>query len=277
MGDQATQTGAPVEVPQQDASDAAPPISQHSGPGYLTGELSPASAVPYAIYPEQPTSSRHAFASQLDMAYQQQRNAPFDMSAMANALPPGPYRAQPYSPGHQMLPASFGTPTTMSPMAAPQYYIPQQAHPGQFYTTAVPPQPPSALPPVPDLGYYQSPVIMSQQLHTGPQYYYPPPTHYPGNSHYIQGQPPPVQYGLTFHQPPDMRFRQPQPGGGHETNPSSPVSQINGQCRCPILLEDYDTKIPQGQPRATRTSSEGHRGSHGRAVSVTPGWRVPWE
>ncbi len=210
------------------------------------------------------------------MAYQQQRNPPFDMSPMASALPPGPYRAQPYSPSHHMPGASFGTPTTMGPIAAPQYYFPQHAHMGQFYTSPLPPQPPSTLPPASDLGYYQSPVIMSQQLHTGPQYYYPPPAHFPGNSHYIQGQPPPVQYGLSFHQQPDMRFRQ-QPGGHETTNPSSPVSQINGQRRRPISLEDCDTKISQGQPGATRILSEGRRGSHGRAVSVVYGRRRPWD
>ncbi len=233
MGDRAAQPGAPAEIPPQCAADTALPTPTHSEPDRLATDLSPAPSVPHypTMYTEQTTGSRHAFASQLDMAYQQQRNAPFDMSAMANTLPQGPYRAPSYSHGPQMVTAPFGTPSAMSPTtAAPQYYIPQHTNMGHFYTAPLPSQPHMAPPPPgSELGYYQSPVMMTQQLHAGPQYYYPATAQFSGHPHYVQGQAAPGQYGLAFpQQQPDMRYQQSQPGS-HEMNPSSPVPQSDGQ------------------------------------------------
>jgi hypothetical protein len=234
MGDNAAQPGAQAEF-SHDAPAAASAASAHTGPGRRNDDgHSPPSSVPQPQYQshEQPAISPPAFVSQLDMAYQQRRT-PFDMNAMANALPQGPYRTHPYNHGPPMPGAQFATPTTMAPMAMPQYYVPQHTHIGQFYTTPLAPQPPSTLPPRSDLGYYQSPVMMNQQLHAPQQYYYTPGGQFPAQGHHMQGQVALGQYGLpSMHQHPDPRSRQPVLNG-HEGGPPSPIPHANGQPRYP--------------------------------------------
>lgn len=247
MGDNAPQPGAPAEF-SHDAPAAASPASLHTGSGcHNDGGPSSSSPGPQPQYQsnEQPTIPPPAFASQLEMAYQQRRT-PFDMNAMANALPQGPYRPQPYNHGPQMPGAQFATPTTMGPMAMPQYYVPQHTHIGQFYPTPLAPQPPSTLPPRSELGYYQSPVMMNQQIHAPQQYYYTPSGQFPAQNHHIQGQVALGQYGLPgMHQHPDPRSRQSLPNG-HDAVPSSPVPHTNGQRRYPNVLKDQCTNNPTG-------------------------------
>jgi hypothetical protein len=177
------------------------------------------------------------------MTYQQ-RMVPFDFSAMANALPQQPYRAQGYSQSPQryntasmvspgttaQLPASQFGAATMGPVPTQQYYLPQHMHMAQYYQTSLSPQAPTTQPSRVELGYYQSPVIMNQPPHPGTQFYYTPAAPFPGQAPHVQGQFAPGQYGMpTLHQYPDPRSRQLQPGS-HEANLVSPAHhQKNGQ------------------------------------------------
>ncbi|KAK4131988.1 hypothetical protein BT67DRAFT_426838 [Trichocladium antarcticum] len=176
----------------------------------------------------------------------------YDFSAMANALPPQPYRPQGYgqnpqryntatasmmSPGTaaQVPAAQYGGGTAGMGLAqAQQYYLPHHMHMAPFYPTPLPPQPPTGLPPRPELGYYQSPVVMSQPPHPAAQFYYTPAPPFPGQVPHVQGQFPPGQYGMpTPPQYPDSRTRQLQlQPGNRETNSVHP-SVVRGPPRKP--------------------------------------------
>ncbi|KAK3310316.1 YT521-B-like domain-containing protein [Chaetomium strumarium] len=238
MGDHTTHSGAPAEVlphPQDAPAGATPASAQYPYP-YPSASVGPT----YQRHQEQPAGSQHAFMSQLDMT-QQQRTAPFDMNAMANALPQQqqPYRAQyhglshdapryspattmgMFSPGTpaQNYAAQFGAAGMMSTVTAQQYYVPQHAaRMAQFYPTAMSPQPPSALPPRTDLGYYPSPLVLNQPPHAALQYYYTPAV--PAQGHIPLGQ-----YGVpNLQQQPDPRTRQPQQGS-QGVAPAAPSDQ----------------------------------------------------
>ncbi|KAK4239444.1 zinc finger CCCH domain-containing protein 45 [Achaetomium macrosporum] len=237
MGDHTTQPGAPAEVlPHlQDAPAGATPVSlQYPNPSASAGP-------PAQGHQEQPAGSQHAFAAQLDMTHQQ-RTAPFDMSAMTNALPQQPYRAHFHGHNHdaprystatmlspgtptQMHAAQFGAPSLVGTVTAQQYYVPQHARMAQFYPAPMSPQQPSSLPPRTDLGYYPSPVVVNQPPHAALQFYYTPAATVQGQTIHAQGHLALGQYGLpNFQQHPDARSRQPQ-RGSQGASPAAPSIQ----------------------------------------------------
>jgi hypothetical protein len=229
MGDQASQPSAPAEPPRQDAAAVTMPASVQTPSHAATAEYPSSIAASHLQH-------QHTFTSQLGMIHQQ-RMAPFDMSAMANTLPQ--YRPQPY--GHppprytaaptQLPAAQYVTPNTMGAMSAQPYYVPHHAQMGHFYQTPMSPQPPSTMPPRPDLGYYTSPVAMPQAPHTGAHFYYTPEAAYTGHIPHAQGQVGFGHHGLpNLHQHPDAGSRQPQ-HGGQGANAASPSPQGNGKLR----------------------------------------------
>lgn len=254
MGDESLEPGAPAEFPGHVTLAGAFPEPVHVESGYIT--TAPQPAIPSQQQHDETAEPQRAFASQLDMTYQphqQSRMGSYDFSAMANALPPQPYRPQGYgqnpqryntatasmmSPGTaaQIPAAQYGAGTAgMGPVQAQQYYLPHHMHMATFYSTPLPPQPPTGLPPRPELGYYQSPVVMSQPPHPAAQFYYTPAPPFPGQVPHVQGQFPPGQYGMpTPQQYPDARSRQLQ-NGNRETNSVSHASQENSRYLRPRL------------------------------------------
>lgn len=283
MGDAPLQFSAPAEFRPRDAIVGPPPASTPAGAGHFTPDY------PH-VFPqahlrqqhEQPAGPQHAFGSQLDMAHQQ-RTGPFDMNAMANALPQQPYRAQPYgqnpqrynmatmpSPGTatQIPVTQFGTPNTMGPVLSQQYYVPQHPHMAQFYPTPLSPPPPTAMPSRPDLSYYPSSVVVNQSPHPGTHYYYTPAAPFPGQPPHVHGQVALGQYGPPNpQQHPSSRPQQPQPVSQDVNAAVSPEQQGNSMHFYPMAGEEHHTNyatvspesrqnIVRGPPRKPRQSGK---------------------
>jgi hypothetical protein len=196
MGDTPQQPGAPAEYAPQDTGEGALQASfSTAGLGEVMIEGQP--PFPAAYLHHQPGSPQHAVSSQLNMTQQHgmARGQPFDMNAMAAALPqaqgPAGYRPGPYGQGQQArynaiamsAPVSpYGTQAATAPVPGQQYYLAQQhGHMAHFYPTPMPPQPgPANLSPRADLAYYQNAMMVNQQPHAAAQYYYPQTAHYSG-------------------------------------------------------------------------------------------------
>ncbi|KAI0143610.1 hypothetical protein GGR57DRAFT_518275 [Xylariaceae sp. FL1272] len=150
-----------------------------------------------------PTPS-NTFSNQFDISQSQgtDRQGPYNMSAMANALPQTAYRSgysgvqqHRYAPSApsmmpQMMPF-HGQQQHMPQLANQPYYMPAQIP--QYYNTQMPPTSQhqahqSSLPPRANMnmGYYPNTGMpnQSQTLVTG--YYYPPSNHYPVQNASIQ-------------------------------------------------------------------------------------------
>ncbi|KAK4459361.1 zinc finger CCCH domain-containing protein 45 [Cladorrhinum samala] len=200
MGDTPHQPGAPAEYhPVQESSGLS--LSSGVGPSHTTADCP-------SVYPSPPSEQQPT--AQLEMSQQQPRSSgPFDMNGMASALPQQQqqhnhhqqpaYRAAPYSNGPQRYnaaampsPGAAVQPPVphMGPAPTHQYYLAQQAHMAQYYPTPLSPQQPSAsLPARADMNYYAAaPMIVNQQHHPGPHYYYQAAAHYPGQGPHVQAQ-----------------------------------------------------------------------------------------
>lgn len=161
----------------------------------------------------------NAFSNQLDMNHGQgpARQGPYNMTAMAGALPQSGYRpgynaGQPpqrfnTGPSSNMMPpvpqmAQFAGPGSMAQLGGHPYYVthPQmspyynaQLSPSQQHQA---PQQPS-LSPRHSLNYYTNPVVMNQSQHHLPAgYYYPPSSQFASPHSTIQGQMTPGQFLL---------------------------------------------------------------------------------
>jgi len=193
MGELTAQAGASAELTRHDpavASSLAPAsdFSHHaSGPPL-------AYAAPRQPQHEQAASAQHAFNSQIDMTYQH-RAGSFDMSAIAQALPHGHYRSQPYGQSQQRyspaaVPLStghYGAPQALGAMSGQQYYLPHHAPIPQFYQTPLSSQSPATMAPRHEMGYYPTQVVVSQPPVAATPFYYTTaasfpgqPTHFPG-------------------------------------------------------------------------------------------------
>jgi hypothetical protein len=135
-----------------------------------------------------PTSN--SFSSQLDMPISG-RQGPYDMSAMANALPQSGYRPgyaagqqqQRYTPpGPNMMPqmVQFSGQPHMSQLTNQQYYLSQHQQIPHYYNAQMSP---TAQPNQAGLsqtragmgmGFYPNSVMMNQSQASVPGYYYPP-------------------------------------------------------------------------------------------------------
>ncbi|KAK8088130.1 hypothetical protein PG997_003091 [Apiospora hydei] len=157
--------------------------------------------------------SHNAFSAQFDMTHPQVngRLGPYNMGAMANALPQTNYRptytqgAQPrYNTGgpppgvaHSMPQmAQYGGHTAVNPIVGQQYYMPHHPQVQQFYGHQLAPsQQATNMSPRHNLAYYPNQVMMNpaqQQLSGG--YYYGQPGTYAGQNQAIPGQMMPGQF-----------------------------------------------------------------------------------
>ncbi|KAI1326206.1 hypothetical protein F5Y16DRAFT_410986 [Xylariaceae sp. FL0255] len=162
------------------------------------------------LYP----ASSNAFSNQLDMSQQQgaDRQGPYNMNAMANALPQTSYRPG-YPNGQQPRYCPSGP--NMAPQIMQygqqhmnqQYYMPQQQPMSPYYTQMPtsshhqqhPISPRSNM----NMGYY--PNMMNQSQAGMPGYYYPQSNQYPAQNPPMHGHMPQPQYYLPDGSPVDSR------------------------------------------------------------------------
>ncbi|KAI1259655.1 hypothetical protein F5Y18DRAFT_420644 [Xylariaceae sp. FL1019] len=153
-----------------------------------------------------PTHS-NIFSNQFDMSQTQgaDRHGPYNMNAMANALPQTAYRSgytgvqqNRYAPSApsmvpQMMPF-HGQQQHVPQLASQQYYMPQQAQIPQYYNTQMSPTSQhqahqSGLPPRANMnmGYYPNTGMANPSQPLVPGYYYPSSNHYPAQNVPLQG------------------------------------------------------------------------------------------
>ncbi|KAH8889498.1 hypothetical protein GQ53DRAFT_652269 [Thozetella sp. PMI_491] len=137
--------------------------------------------VPQVQQPYQ--DAQHAFSSQLDMTQPQgpARPGPYNMGAMASALPQPNYRPSQYIQGQQRY--------------NQQYYLPQHPPAASYYPAPLSPsQGQSNMHQRPGIPYYPNTVVMSQQPHPTSHYYYAQPGQFAGQPQNLPVQMMPVQY-----------------------------------------------------------------------------------
>lgn len=153
--------------------------------------------------------SHNAFSTLFDMTQPQLqgpgRPSPYNMGAMANALPQTGYRPgyitsgqHRFNPGvqsagmvQQMPPmAQYPAQSGMNPLGGQQYYMPQHPHMQSYYNAQLSPsQQQASMSPRHNMSYYPNQVMMNhaQQAIQG-GYYYPQPNQFTGQSTGIPGQ-----------------------------------------------------------------------------------------
>ncbi|KAI0147886.1 hypothetical protein F4776DRAFT_673231 [Hypoxylon sp. NC0597] len=201
----------------------------------------------------------NAFPSQIDMAHTQgpARQGPYNMTAMASALPQAGYRPS-YNPGQppqrfnngsssSMIPsipqmAQFAGPPGMAQLGGQPYYVTQHPQVTPYYNAHMQSsqqhqgsQQPS-LSPRHNMSYYPNPVMMNQPQHpplpTG--YYYPQSSQFSSQHSTIQAQMAPGQYLVADGTPNDPRVASPSQGNdqvgvgaGTFQNNTSPETRSN--------------------------------------------------
>lgn len=241
MGDVPPQAGVPDEAAMDDST-----------PGAFQGQ-SPTHPQPYpAVHittDYQPTFQQHIPHQQYDharlnMAKPQvpTQGAPYNMTAMANALPQSSQRQ--YHQGQQQPSAGpsagmpnqipfqqYGGQPALGPVANQQYYLQQQPQMPSYYPTHIAPSQPYANMPRPNMGYYPTPAAMSQPAPASTTYYYTQMGHFPVPPQGIPGQVLSAPYisPATHH---DQRFSRSL--SVDQTGTSTP-SQDRGSCEYKIL------------------------------------------
>ncbi|KAI1805915.1 hypothetical protein F4811DRAFT_193733 [Daldinia bambusicola] len=216
--------------------------------------------------------SPNIFSGQLDMSHAQGpgRQGPYNMTAIANALPQAGYRPS-YNPGQlpqrfsagpssNMIPpipqvAQFAGPPNMTQLGGQHYYVAQHPQLASYYNAHLSPsqqqhqthQHPS-LSPRHSLSYYPSPVVMNQSQQTFPAgYYYPTSNQFTSPHPTLHGQAAtPGQYLMADGTSSDPRGQSPLDGNnqaGVDTN--SVRGDISPEAR---------SNIVRGPPRKPRQS-----------------------
>jgi hypothetical protein len=193
MGDIPQPVGAPNEFTTEDgAINAYPgPTSPSQRLQHAQGHLGAYQSAAYS--PQNYGTPQHAFSTQLDMAQSQGqgRGGPYNMSAIANALPQQNYRPGQYSQNQQRFgpqnasPLAVPTPMPLqqqqyegqhgiNPLANQQYYLPQHASgiPQYYPTSMSPPQLQTNASPRPNMQFYPSPVIINPQAPGSAPFFY---------------------------------------------------------------------------------------------------------
>ncbi|KAI1843365.1 hypothetical protein JX266_010539 [Neoarthrinium moseri] len=187
------------------------------GPGAVDGQsshvqtTSPHPLAYQSQYQHQLDSPQHAFSAQFDMTQPQGggrggAQGPYNMGAMAQALPQHGFRPSPNSsnnngqgryhnggPSPSVAPqiaASYGGQSNMNHLAGQQYYVPQHAHMTPYYSNHLPhSHQQSNMSPRQHMNYYPNQIMMNQaqqQVPTG--YYYPHPSQFSTHISPMHGQ-----------------------------------------------------------------------------------------
>ncbi|OTB08677.1 hypothetical protein M426DRAFT_316690 [Hypoxylon sp. CI-4A] len=207
-----------------------------------------------------------AFQAQYQHLYA--RQGPYNMTAMASALPqagyqPGYNPRQPpqrfnTGPSSNMIPpitqmAQFANPPGVAQLGGQPYYV-QHPQMSQYYNAHLPPsqqqhqasQQPS-LSPRHGMNYYSNPLMMNQPQHTvAAGYYYPPSNQYASPHSTMQGQMVAGQYLVADGTSSDPRGASPSHGVDHMGVVSNPTSND--------ISLDGRSNIVRGPPRKPRQS-----------------------
>ncbi|KAI0842262.1 hypothetical protein F5Y06DRAFT_285037 [Hypoxylon sp. FL0890] len=195
------------------------------------------------------------FNSQIDMAHAQgpARQGPYNMTAMAGALPQAGYRpgynaGQPpqrfnNGPSSGIIPsipqmAQFTGPPGMAQLGGQPYYVAQHPQVSPYYNAHLSPsqqhQGPqqSNLSPRHSMSYYSNSVMMNQPQHPPlpAGYYYPQSSQFPSSHSTIQAQMAPGQYLVADGTSSDPRMASPLHGNdqvGSTQNNTSPEARSN--------------------------------------------------
>ncbi|KAM7197657.1 zinc finger CCCH domain containing protein [Naviculisporaceae sp. PSN 640] len=237
MGDIPFQQDAPIEDSQQ--GSAAAPLLVSSTTVLSQPAVASSGPLPYspshAHPPQQYGVPQHGFTSQLQMTQPQSppRAGSFDMNVMANALPQPGYMPGPYGRGAQQryhavpgpgMTAQFAGQNAINIMSNQQYYPPQHAPMGH---------------------YYPGGVVVGQQAHPNPQYYYqhPQPAHF--TTHPVPNQ---SQLVSSQYMQPVIHQADPRLATSH------PAGQAANAGFTPEQTKEGRPSIVRGPPRKPRQS-----------------------
>lgn len=137
-------------------------------------------------------SSQQVYNAQFDMAQPQvpARAGPYNMNALAAALPQNNYHQGPYNPSQMRYNNNTGSSPTiagqgqpmpqyngqhnMNQMPTQAYYVQQQPQMSPYYNSPISPSQPQAnMSPRPNMPYYGNQVMANHQGHPSMAYYYP--------------------------------------------------------------------------------------------------------
>ncbi|KAI1452365.1 hypothetical protein F4805DRAFT_32070 [Annulohypoxylon moriforme] len=217
--------------------------------------------------------SQNAFSGQLEMSHAQgpARQGPYNMTAMAAALPPSGYRhnynqGQPQqryntAPSSNMIQpmpqiAQFAGPPNMAQIGSQPYYVTQHPQMSSYYNAQYSSpqqqqhqaQQQPNMSPRHNLSYYPNQVMMNQSQHplSAAGYYYPPTNQYQPPHSTIQNQMNPGQYILADGSSNDLRDVSP-PHVNDQTN--MVANSARGD-----TTTDSRSNIVRGPPRKPRQS-----------------------
>lgn len=179
--------------PASSGSDLPVVSSSHSGPA-LDPLQARAQAVPDDISSAYPLqlylNTQQVYNHQFDMAQPQvpARAGPYNMNALAHALPQNTYRQGPYNPS-QMRYNPAGSSPTMAGQGQPMpqyggqpainqmpnqaYYMQQQPQMSPYYNSPISPSQSQAnMSPRPNMPYYNNQVMANHQGHPSMAFYY---------------------------------------------------------------------------------------------------------
>lgn len=270
-------------------SDLPAVSSPYPGPVSDTQQLHsqlPADDTPPA-YQQPPYSIPQQVSNvNFDMAQPQGpvRPGPYNMAALANALPQANFRQGQFNPaqlrynpsgsssnivGHsQPMPQYSGQPA-MGHMPNQSYYMQQQPQMPPYYGSPISPSQPQAnMSPRPNMSYYGNQVMTNHQSHPSMAYYY---TQMP--SYAPPGQPPhqgmPTSYMPGTGGQHELRVGPPPMGDIGDSGAFSPTQQESTRCKsCLDYKPMYETfaNVVQHQPIASRMSFAVHLESPDKAV-----------
>lgn len=238
MGDDPASTGSDLPaVPSPHPASSLDALRLQNQPSGDT-----ASAYPPQLY----QTTQPIYNTHFDMAQPQipARGGPYNMNALANALPQNNYRQAPYNPS-QMRYNPTGSPPTMAGQGQPMpqyngqpamnqmpnqaYYMQQQQQMSHYYNSPISSSQPQAnMSPRPNMPFYGNQVMPNHQAHPSMAYYYAQmgpfqPQGQPQH-HGVQGAYMAVGGGQH-----DLRLGASQGGEGVDGVPFSPIQQETPQ------------------------------------------------
>ncbi|XDG06994.1 hypothetical protein ABKA04_006609 [Annulohypoxylon sp. FPYF3050] len=247
--------------------------AQNEGPPLLPQGVNPASNPTFpGQYQQTYDPSSNAFSGQLEMSHAQgpARQGPYNMTAMAAALPPPGYRhnynqGQPQqryntAPSSNMIQhmpqiGQYAGPPNMAQLGGQPYYVTQHPQLSSYYNAQfsspqqqhqAPQQ--SNMSPRHNLSYYSNQIVMNQSQHplSAAGYYYPPTNQYQSPHSNIQNQMNPGQYILADGSSNDMRNISPPHVNDQINMVASPARGDSAT--------DSRSNVVRGPPRKPRQS-----------------------